>query len=159
MFKNSYGECVMKKIIGVILLIATVLTVFSACTGSTHDGEFTQIPVNDDQLEKIASFGITYNTDRIVAYAHGNNFVKYVVADYIGEKKSAECSYYFYNNLEAYTNAKKELDGTSAEFDDSMWLVALDEKIASYSVFSEDLALLRESYTIKYQYLEDSTGA
>ncbi len=143
----------MKKIIGVILIIATVLAVFSACSGNVNGGEFTQIPVNDDQLEKIASFGITYKTDKIVAYAHGNNFVKYVVADYIDEKKSDECSYYFYNNLEAYTKAKAELDGTSAEFDDSMWLVSLNERIATYCTFSEDLELLRESYAIKYQYV------
>lgn len=145
----------MKKTISVVLLAAAILGIFTACSGSVSDGEFTQIPVNDEQLEKIASFGITYNTDRIVVYAHGNNFVKYVVADYIEAGKTAECSYYFYNNIEAYEKAKAELAGTSAEFDDTMWLVALEEGVASYCSFEEDLELLRKSYTVKYQYTEE----
>ena len=88
----------MKKFISVILLLCAVLGALTACSGKNGDGEISQIPVNDAQLDKIASFGITYKTQRIVVYAHANNYVKYVVADYENEKKTAECSYYFYNN-------------------------------------------------------------
>lgn len=77
----------MKKFISVILLLCAVLGALTACSGKNGDGEISQIPVNDAQLNKIASFGITYKTQRIVVYAHANNYVKYVVADYENEKR------------------------------------------------------------------------
>lgn len=148
----------MKKFISVILLLCAVLGALTACSGSVSDSELTQIPVNDAQLDKIASFGITYKTQRIVVYAHANNFVKYVVADYENEKKVAESSYYFYNNEEAYGKAKAELSGTTAKFDDSAWMVTLGEGLAAYGSFAEDLKLLGEDYTVKYTY-EETTAA
>ena len=65
----------MKKFISVILLLCAVLGALTACSGKNGDGEISQIPVNDAQLDKIASFGITYKTQRIVVYAHANNYV------------------------------------------------------------------------------------
>lgn len=148
----------MKKFISVILLLCAMLGALTACSVKNGDGEISQIPVNDAQLDKIASFGITYKTQRIVVYAHANNYVKYVVADYENEKKTAECSYYFYNNEEAYGKAKAELKGTTAQFDDSAWLVSLGEGLAAYGKFEADLELLGKDYTVKYR-TEESTTA
>lgn len=138
----------MKKFICVIFAIC-MLFGFSSCkkNGLPY---VKQDPVVLEQEKEINALGATEKNKKLVVFAHTNEYVKYIVANYDenGTKKD-EAVYLYYISEYCYNQALPTFDSTKISTDASLWLISYSGNNCDMGSFDADRDKLKAEYYIK----------